>query len=552
MDNPLNRKMFRQAGMSKQPMGILASSPELMNAVRGFNLGGLNTVQIPMYGQMKPRSKSNTAIGIEQDLDRIENIGIAEDFGETKDTAPVDVFKNPAIDSEVINNQNKKVLEDKTEETDETKDFDPKDLMPFGKNMGIRGKTESGMSDDPKIIDAKNAVNESMGRVANARIKNFRDVEIAGSTYNKAIKDVTDQLNKEGKEIGLDDVYDEGMKLLGYDPRKLDEQFDADKRQAFWFNLINAGLQVAAGQSSNAITNLANGLGKGLQGFGKDVGELRADLREDRKEATNVMYRLLNNKRSEQLAKEALELDKKMKIFEITKAEVGERKNEAIKAAEFEFEQKKFNLNYLIELKKYDQKEKLSENQIKGALRNTIINNKAISVPFMLGLIEPKDGYTMDTVDIADPNTYSFTDDGMKIAKDIYDNTKTYKPTNREQIKKENKGTSTGPAGIVFNTPEKNDGTLATNWAQNINNQFVKDVSDNPDNAAKLLLDHVSQYKEQGAQIDLNKLKGLYPEIHNYFISNKKDENEVEIPNSSPLATNSDLFKTTKSVDLSK
>ena len=32
--NPLNRKMFRQPGMSRQPMGILASSPELTNVVR--------------------------------------------------------------------------------------------------------------------------------------------------------------------------------------------------------------------------------------------------------------------------------------------------------------------------------------------------------------------------------------------------------------------------------------------------------------------------------------------------------------------------------------
>ena len=31
---PLNRKMFRQPGMSRQPMGILASSPELANVVR--------------------------------------------------------------------------------------------------------------------------------------------------------------------------------------------------------------------------------------------------------------------------------------------------------------------------------------------------------------------------------------------------------------------------------------------------------------------------------------------------------------------------------------
>ena len=34
MNNPLNRSMFRQAGMSKQPMGILASSPELMTTAQ--------------------------------------------------------------------------------------------------------------------------------------------------------------------------------------------------------------------------------------------------------------------------------------------------------------------------------------------------------------------------------------------------------------------------------------------------------------------------------------------------------------------------------------
>jgi hypothetical protein len=34
MNDPLSRKMFRQAGMSKQPMGILASSPELMTTAQ--------------------------------------------------------------------------------------------------------------------------------------------------------------------------------------------------------------------------------------------------------------------------------------------------------------------------------------------------------------------------------------------------------------------------------------------------------------------------------------------------------------------------------------
>ena len=51
MNDPLQRKMFRQAGMSKQPMGILASSPELMGAVKGYKLGGVP--EIPMYNTPK-------------------------------------------------------------------------------------------------------------------------------------------------------------------------------------------------------------------------------------------------------------------------------------------------------------------------------------------------------------------------------------------------------------------------------------------------------------------------------------------------------------------
>jgi hypothetical protein len=564
MNNPLQRKMFRQAGMSKQPMGILASSPELMGAVKGYKLGGVyqdrimtdpkvNTfstknitpsIQIPFYGQLKPRGTSN--IEIEGGLGGMENMGIAEDFGETTDTAPVDVFRNPAIDSELINNQNKKVLDTKTK--DKTEEFDVNNLMPFGKNLNLRGKQNLSAAEDPNLITAKEDVTASMQKVATATTKDFKDTDIAGTTYNKAIKDLTGELNKEGKEIGLEDVYDEGIKLLGYDPRDLEKNYDSDRRQAFWFNLINAGLQTAAGESPNALTNVAKGLGAGLQSFGKDVGDLKDDLRADRKESTNVMYRLLSSKRSEQLAKEALDLEKKAKIFNITQTEVGQMRQDEIAKANAEFEEKKFNLNYLVELKKMDQTERLSDNKIKAALKNAIINNKAISVPFMLGLITPKEGYTKDTVDISDPNTYSFTPEGIKIAKDIYDNTRTYKPTNREQKKKENLGSATGPAGIVFTTPDKNDGTLAANWSENINSQFVKDVADNPENAAKLLLGHVSQYADQGAQIDLNKLKGIYPEIHRYLTTDIEDE-EGNIQKS-PLSQMPQLFKS--GVDLSK
>ncbi len=538
--------MFRQAGMSKQPMGILASSPELMGAVKGYNLGGAvgSTGNLDqLFGTSKfniMRNKGDT-LG----LGEIGSSKIGDKLSELKKETE---DKNKNIEPNVepnINNINKNILEKENKE-----EFDVNKLMPFGKNLNLRGKQDLSAAEDPGLITAKADVTASMQKVATATTKDFKDTDIAGTTYNKAIKDLTGELNKEGKEIGLEDVYDEGIKLLGYDPRDLEKNYDSDRRQAFWFNLMNAGLQVAAGESSNALTNVAKGLGAGLQSFGKDVGDLKDDLRADRKESTNVMYRLLSSKRSEQLAEEALDLEKKAKIFNITQTEVGQMRQDEIAKANADFEEKKFNLNYLVELKKMDQTERLSDNKIKAALRNAVINNKAISVPFMLGLITPKEGYTKDTVDISDPNTYSFTPEGIKIAKDIYDNTRTYKPTNREQIKKEYIGKDTGPAGIVFSNPSKNDGTLATNWDQNISSQFVKDVSADPENAARLLIDHVSRYADQGAQIDLNKLKGLYPDLYRYFISNQIDEEENEVENSSPLNTMPKLFKS--GIDLSK
>jgi len=40
MDDPLKRRMFAQPVRANQPMGILASSPQLMNTVQGYANGG--------------------------------------------------------------------------------------------------------------------------------------------------------------------------------------------------------------------------------------------------------------------------------------------------------------------------------------------------------------------------------------------------------------------------------------------------------------------------------------------------------------------------------
>ena len=543
MNDPLQRKMFRQAGMSKQPMGILASSPELMGAVKGYKLGGVP--EIPMYNT--PKFQLFKSPGEDLGLGEIGTSKIGDKLKEEKDKKELENKNVDTSLSEVkpnINDTNKNILDNEKKE-----EFDINKLMPFGQNLNVRGKQNLSAAEDPALIGANQEVTNAMQKVATATTKDFKDTDIAGTTYNKAINDLTSQLTKEGKEISLDDVYDEGIKLLGYDPRDLEKNYDSDRRQAFWFNLMNAGLQVAAGESSNALTNISKGLGAGLQSFGKDVGDLKDDLRADRKESTNVMYRLLGTKRSEQLAKEALELDKKAKIFNITSTEVGQMRADGIAEANAEFEQKKFNLNYLVELKKMDQTERLSDNKIKAALKNTIINNKAISTPFMLGLIKPKDGFTMDTVDISDPNSYSFTPEGIKIAKDIYDNTRTYRKTDTEKNIEMNKGKSVAGVGVVFTEDGKNnDGTFQNQW-QKIQKEWIKDTKDRPDTAAETLLALVRQYTDQGALIDVNQIP--YKEVQRYLTEDQlDDEGEIKV-GSAPIKMFPKLFKNT-SVDLSQ
>ena len=547
MNDPLQRKMFRQAGMSKQPMGILASSPELMGAVKGYNLGGAvgSTGNLDqLFGTSKfniMRNKGDT-LG----LGEIGSSKIGDKLSELKKETE---DKNKNIEPNVepnINNINKNILEKETENKEE---FDVNKLMPFGKNLNLRGKQDLSAAEDPGLITAKADVTASMQKVATATTKDFKDTDIAGTTYNKAIKDLTGELNKEGKEIGLEDVYDEGIKLLGYDPRDLEKNYDSDRRQAFWFNLMNAGLQVAAGESSNALTNIAKGLGAGLQSFGKDVGDLKDDLRADRKESTNVMYRLLSSKRSEQLAEEALDLEKKAKIFNITQTEVGQMRQDEIAKANADFEEKKFNLNYLVELKKMDQTKELSDDKIKAALKNAMINNKAISTPFMLGLIKPKEGFTMDTVDISNPNSYSFTPEGIKIAKDIYDNTRTYRKTETEKNIEINKGKAVAGVGVIFTEDGKNnDGTFQNQW-QKIQKDWIKDAGERPDLAGETLLAQVRQYADQGALIDINSIP--YTEVKKYLTEDKLDENgDIQI-GTAPIKMFPKLFKDT-SIDLSQ
>ncbi len=371
MNNPLDRKMFRQAGMSKQPMGILASSPELMGAVKGYKNGG---IQIPFYGQRKPQSKYNLG-SIDDNLQLIQNEALKTEFGDA--FGPKEAKKGFGIEPNVavppkpnINDSTKNIIETST---DSNKDnlFNVKKLKPAftGKNTGDTETTKSNVSADTlyggvskKIEDEAKLIKVAYDKF-NKNTADLKDAEFLGTTYNKEVAKQLELLQKEGKEFSIADAKKVAKEMGFSDPEELDKQYGEDREASFWLNMMKAGAAMAAGGSSNTLTNFAKGFTVGLEGYGKDTGELRKELRADKKEASKTIYNLLKDGRSEELAKRALDLQKSAAITNILKTEVGDEKtrltnevnNEVANRkltislyktfADMNFETKKFNVS---------------------------------------------------------------------------------------------------------------------------------------------------------------------------------------------------------------
>jgi hypothetical protein len=334
MNNPLGRKMFRQAGMSKQPMGILASSPELMGAVKGYNLGGVE-------GRRAQRQNNPTGFSLSDFF--INPAGAASPSGQNKRfTVPTDdnnqqisdmsqenaiIPTNPAF----INEANKKIIEDVK--------------FPEGSNLGAKvdkddksfeiekkEPTKSNISADTLYGGVSSKIDEQAKMIGVAYDKlnkdtaSLKEKEFLGTTYNKESAKLMKLLREEGKEFTIADAKKVATQMGFSSPDELDDQYSEDKEAAFWLNMMKAGAAMAAGESSNTLTNFAKGFTVGLEGYGKDTGELRKELREDKKEASKTIYNLLKDGKSEAIAKRALEIQKASALTNIIKTEVGEER----------------------------------------------------------------------------------------------------------------------------------------------------------------------------------------------------------------------------------
>jgi hypothetical protein len=308
MNDPLRRKMFRQAGMSKLPMGILASSPQLMNAVKGYNVGGVNILNPNSFTINDPDLSNET---------------------------PLEALKKEAEKKpDVINATNKKIIDEKKE--DIKKPNITNTVTPSA------DKLYGGVSD--KIKDEAEMISVAYDKLKQ-NTANLKDMEFLGTTYNKEAAKQIELLKDQGKEFTIADAKEVAKKMGFADPEEMDRQYGEDREASFWLNMMKAGAAMAAGGSSNTLTNFAKGFTVGLEGYGKDIGELRKELRQDKKEASKTIYGLLKDGKSEALAKRALEIQKSAAITNLLKTEVGDEQQRLIKEVENEVANRKLTIS---------------------------------------------------------------------------------------------------------------------------------------------------------------------------------------------------------------
>lgn len=405
--NPLQRRLFRlqQPGMSRQPMGILASSPQMMEAaqrnmnqgpVPKFSAGGVNVLQnSAIYG--------NTPT---QDMETALNTMMATSQRPTQSTAPVSSVTNP------INATNASILE----KTIATADPRIKSFAEDSRTM---------MQQNRRTVD---------DLLAN---KPTRETDIAalGGSVNEAYEDLFKAVGEDVKSFDdykLSDYEDKALEVLGYDPSSDDPQkqgikeaADDDKKASIWLNLMKAGLAMASGESANTLTNVAKGLAFGLEGYGEDIKAISAEEKAQNRELASIKMSLLKDDRDLDLMRRTNKIQAaQMKaslgenILAEQRADVTADIDRQLQFANFESGLFKTINEMNIDLQTADQDAKLKREAINATLRNAVPEEiKMLEASGLLGKTDPN-----VPIDITKPETFNMLPRGQELIEAWFEN----------------------------------------------------------------------------------------------------------------------------------
>ena len=359
MDNPLSRRMFRQPVRANQPMGILASSPQLMGAVqgyanggavKGYSLGGIGgsksvidaagldqlnkgaitaspslieskyaniyfdpkdrkykfidlpaetTAEIPVTTEQKNKKliKKEGEFGTKKEAPEVTAM---DDFSTDKSATfnragSGDTSGQPKVSEKSMIQEPGAVINNENKSILQT-DKELKDNIPEGKNLGLKTGKDI-------LTESRNDY-ESWKTKFQERKQEDKKFEASQDKVKDFTSKIETLMDKTDKPLSLDDAYKQAEKQLGVKEGRYDE----DKMTAFWMAMIAGGAETAAGQSSNALTNFARGLKFGVQQYGKDLNAINEEEREDRKNVAKLSYELIKDDKSAKLAERTLKI----------------------------------------------------------------------------------------------------------------------------------------------------------------------------------------------------------------------------------------------------
>lgn len=137
--------------------------------------------------------------------------------------------------------------------------------------------------------------------------------EEVGESWTKFI----DKSFQPSDRVTFSDMEAKAKELMDFDP----EAGDKERKSAFFMNLMKAGLAIAAGESDNLVTNLAKGLGVGLEGYGKDLNRISADEKAQRKEYRATVMKMVDDENDYRVAMDGLKSQMQLGLARLAQAD---------------------------------------------------------------------------------------------------------------------------------------------------------------------------------------------------------------------------------------
>ena len=452
-----DRPMFRNPNINPRrniPSGIMASGPSLIRASQ--------VVQPKSFGETVSEIKDfvftpaqGSTVGKQLEKKAAENYQKSFDEGEVSDATGL--FKKEIEDeAEALDISVPELIEIKRKEREleQMEKGDPEEgtgepgfeqrtnlLEPFKKPKETLTPKNKITFDVQSIKDNFSEVTDEIKNLYtqyNTDIDNLSKQQLFGRSMTEAVENYRKALDTKPRELSFADVKDDVFDLLGYDRATLDENLSKDQQSAIWLNVMKAGLAVAAGESDNALTNVARGFSVGLDGYGRDIKAIKDDYRKDLEKYTTTAYTMLKDAKAEELAKNTLNLQRAAADFQITSQFFGVERENLLNQLNREVALRNMKLNHLKAFADLDfEKTKFEASQEKLEKANELAFAKLLMMEEPLVTAARLDGY----IELIDPEglptadnlrpTQKFKDSGKSLL-DIFQKKNVQRTTDTE------------------------------------------------------------------------------------------------------------------------